>query len=291
MALVGGLRWFVIKAGLGCCGGGRRDGSCQVGVDRGGDGVRRLRGLLWLLLVAFLHFALLVLGLLLLGDGVAVEAEGLGAQLLVRVLGGGGGQGASLGLGFRLGETFFGGLLLGLCLQVGVANLLMGSGLRGKGIGGVLIRTCARGDGGDGLIGGHGDAGSLAGDGATDGGALGGLGGSGGESLLRRFAVADLFAMDLLGFVDGLDRLAVLLVYLGGGGGFLFGDALAGGGEFSLGTVGLFLLEALLGLDLLLERRRLVGGIGDLGGGLLGGGAGIDEDRERSRCRRRRGPW
>src|ERR1700679_1185566 len=83
--------------------------------------------------------------------------------------------------------------------------------------------------------------------------------------------------MNLFGLVDGGDRLAVFLVYLGGLGGFLFGDALASGGKFSLGAVGLFLLDALLGPDLLLERWRLVGGVGDLGGGLLGGGAGVGE--------------
>ena len=69
-----------------------------------------------------------------------------------------------------------------------------------------------------------------------------------------------------------------LLVCLGGAGGLLFGDAFAGCGELSLRTVGLLLLQALLLADLLLERRRLVGGVGDLGGGLPGGGsAGIGE--------------
>ena len=91
-------------------------------------------------------------------------------------------------------------------------------------------------------------------------------------------AVANLLAVDLLGLVGGGHGLAVLLGYLGGVGCLLFGDAFAGGGEFSLGAVGLLLLEALLLLHLLLERRRLVGGVGDLGGGLLGGGgAGVDE--------------
>ncbi len=272
-ALVTGWGW-----GWRWGGGGWRDWSCQVGVDRWGDRVGGLLRLLGLLLEAFFWFTLLMLGLLLLGYRVAVETEGLGAQLLVRILGGRGGVGAGLGLGFRLGQMLLRTALLGLCFEVGVAGLFVSTGLGGEGIGSVgLLGAYAGGDGCDGLVGRHGDAGSLAGDGCADGGALGGLSGSAGQGLLRRLAVADLLAMNLLGLIDGGDRLAVILVYLGGVGSVLFGVAFARGSEFSLGAVGLLLLDALLLLDLLLERRRLVGGVGDLGGGLLGGGAGVDE--------------
>ena len=213
MALVGGfglVRWLLGWAGVGRR--RRRDWGCQVGVYRGGDRVGRLRWLLRLLLEALLGFALLA-DLLLLDDRVAVEAEGLGAQLLVRILSGRGGEGASLGLGFRLGQMLLGRFLFGLGFEGGEADLLLRAGLGGEGIGAVLILIGAGtgGDGGDGLVGRHGDAGSLAGDRSANGAADGCLCGAIGQGLLRRLAVADLFAMNLLGLVGGGHGLAVLL--------------------------------------------------------------------------------